>query len=298
MNVKEQARKIINDLMKELRDGEYEFSPIETKQYNFELAISTGSCKVKLLVYFGKKGIKKVLQGNANTQLYKDINFLINDSNELDFGDTKISEPESYIGSDESGKGDIFGPLVTAAVFINKTTCAVLNEYGVRDSKTVSDYQMGELAKIIKDTVGNDFEIISINPLKYNQLYAKFKNLNELLAWSHVKAIQNLSERCGCNEVIIDQFSSKTSTMNTKLFSSSIKVLQTPKAERYTAVAAASILARDKFNNWFKQKSNRKMGLKKGASIEVQTQALNIRKIDGEDKLREIAKLNFKTFRQ
>lgn len=298
MNVKEQARKIIDDLMEELRDGEYEFSPIETKQYNFELAISNGSGKVKLLVYFGKKGIKKVLQGNGTTQLYKDINFLINDSNELDFGDTKISEPENYIGSDESGKGDIFGPLVTAAVFINKTTCAVLNEYGVRDSKTVSDYQMGELAKIIKDTVGNNFEIISINPLKYNQLYAKLKNLNELLAWSHVKAIQNLSERCGCNEVIIDQFSSKTSTMNTKLFSSNIKVLQTPKAERYTAVAAASILARDKFNNWFKQKANREMGLKKGASIEAQTQALNIRKIDGEDKLREIAKLNFKTFRQ
>ena len=168
----------------------------------------------------------------------------------------------------------------------------------MRDSKTVSDYKMAELAKIIKDAVGNNYEIITISPAKYNSLYAKFKNLNELLAWSHIKAIQNLSERCKCSDVIIDQFSSKTSTMNTKLFSSNIKVLQTPKAERFTAVAAASILARDKFNSWFKLKANREMGLKKGASIEAQTQALNIRKIDGEDKINEIAKLNFKTFRQ
>ena len=288
MNVKEQAEKIINDLMKEFREEDYQFSPIETKQYNFELAISSGSGKVKLLVYFGKKGIKKVLQGNATSQLYKDVSFVINESSEFDFGENKVDEPDEYIGTDESGKGDVFGPLVTAAVFINKTTCAVLNEYGVRDSKTVSDYQMTELAKIIKDTVGDNYEIISISPAKYNQLYAKFKNLNELLAWSHVKAIQNLAERCGSKEVIIDQFSSRTSSINTKLFSSNIKVLQTPKAERFTAVAAASILARDKFNSWFKQKANRQMGLKKGASVEVQTQALNIRKIDGEDKIKEI----------
>jgi ribonuclease HIII len=298
MNVKEQAEKIINDLMLKLGKENYQFLPIVTKQYNFELGISNANGKVKLLVYFGKKGIKKVLQGNSSSQLYKDVSFIINESGEFVFGENKIDEPDEYIGTDESGKGDVFGPLVTAAVFINKTTAAVLNEYGVRDSKTVSDFQMTELAKIIKDTVGDNYEIISISPAKYNQLYAKFKNLNELLAWSHVKAIQNLAERCGSKEVIIDQFSSRTSTINTKLFSSNIKVLQTPKAERFTAVAAASILARDKFNSWFKQKANREMGLKKGASVEVQTQALNIRKIDGEDKIKEIAKLNFKTFRQ
>jgi ribonuclease HIII len=112
--------------------------------------------------------------------------------------------------------------------------------------------RLPDLAKIIKNTVGENFEIIVINPAKYNQLYSKFKNLNDLLAWSHLKAIENLSNDSKCNEVIIDQFSSKVSEMNKKLFSSKIKVLQTPKAERFTAVAAASILARDKFNNWFK----------------------------------------------
>jgi ribonuclease HIII len=82
------------------------------------------------------------------------------------------------------------------------------------------------------------------------------------------------------------------------LFSSKIKVLQTPKAERFTAVAAASILARDKFNNWFKFNPAKELKLKKGASNTVQTQALNIRKLYGEQKINEIAKLNFKTFRQ
>jgi ribonuclease HIII len=297
MDVKEQAKSIVTDLMHELENSNYVFSPIVEKQYNYELAIDNGNSKIKLLVYFGKKGIKTVLQGNADSQLYKEVSFMINGSSELDFGESKISEPDNYIGTDESGKGDIFGPLVTAAVYLNKTTTAVLNEYGVRDSKTINDTQMAGLAKIIKDTVGNDFEIIIINPGKYNQLYADIKNLNELLAWSHLKAILNLAERCNCNEVIIDQFSSKTSTINSKLFSSNIKVLQTPKAERFTAVAAASILARDKFNSWFKNKSNRDLKLKKGSSLEVQKLALNIRKEYGNDKLREIAKLNFKTFR-
>jgi ribonuclease HIII len=298
MNVKEQAEKIIADVAQQFTDTNYSVSPIIDKQYNFELSISKGKSKIKLLVYFGKKGIKKILQGNSSSELYKNVNSIINENSELEFGENKIDEPDDYIGTDESGKGDIFGPLVTAAVYLNKTTSAVLNEYGIRDSKTVSDNQIAGLAKIIKNTVGENFEIIVINPAKYNQLYSKFKNLNDLLAWSHLKAIENLSERSKCNEVIIDQFSSKVSEMNKKLFSSKIKVLQTPKAERFTAVAAASILARDKFNNWFKFNPAKELKLKKGASTTVQTQALNIRKLYGEQKINEIAKLNFKTFRQ
>ena len=108
MKVKEQAEKIIFDLIPELENRNFNISPIETKQYNFELSISNGSEKIKLLIYFGKKGIKKVLQGNASSHLYKDVSFLINESSEFDFGENKVDEPEEYIGSDESGKGDIF----------------------------------------------------------------------------------------------------------------------------------------------------------------------------------------------
>jgi ribonuclease HIII len=297
MNIKEQAEKIITDVAAQFKDTNYTTSPIAAKQYNFEVSIGEGKSKVKLLVYFGKKGIKKILQGNSSSELYKNVSSLINENSELDFGENKIDEPDDYIGTDESGKGDIFGPLVTAAVYLNKTTAAVLNEFGIRDSKTVSDNQISELAKIIKNTVGDNFEIIVISPAKYNELYPKFNNLNDLLAWSHLKAIENLSERSKCREVIIDQFSSKVSEINKKLFSSNIKVLQTPKAERFTAVAAASILAREKFNNWFKFNPAKELMLKKGASKSVQTQALNIRRDFGEQKLKEIAKLNFKTFR-
>jgi ribonuclease HIII len=103
--------------------------------------------KLKLLVYFGKKGIKKMLQGNSSSELYKNVNTIINENTELEFGENKIDEPDDYIGTDESGKGDIFGPLVTAAVYLNKTTSAVLNEYGIRDSKTVSDNQIAGFSK-------------------------------------------------------------------------------------------------------------------------------------------------------
>lgn len=48
---------------------------------------------------------------------------------------TAITGP--HIGMDESGKGDWFGPLVVAAVYVDEQTSAALCKVGVRDSKTL-----------------------------------------------------------------------------------------------------------------------------------------------------------------
>ena len=55
-----------------------------------------------------------------------------------------------HMGSDESGKGDIFGPLVTCAAFIDETTGKALADLGVRDSKTIADGQIQKLATQIR----------------------------------------------------------------------------------------------------------------------------------------------------
>jgi ribonuclease HIII len=84
------------------------------------------------------------------------------------------------IGIDESGKGDYFGPLVIAAVFVDATTQGELALMQVRDSKKISDGRILEMAPDIKTICPHS--VIAIGPQKYNALYAKIKNLNRLLA--------------------------------------------------------------------------------------------------------------------
>ena len=75
-----------------------------------------------------------------------------------------------------------------------------------------------------------------------------------------------------------------------------LRLIQTPKAERYTAVAGASILARDRFLSRM-EKLSREYGilLPKGASDRVIQPALDIIKKRGLDELKRVAKLHHKT---
>ena len=101
MNNKESAQSNIYQLRKKIEANGFITSSIELKKYNYEFLI--------------KKGLKTVLQGNDETSLYKQIHNLVIDQQSLVFQEKSINEPSVYIGSDESGKGDVFGPLVIAA---------------------------------------------------------------------------------------------------------------------------------------------------------------------------------------
>ena len=150
------------------------------------------------------------------------------------------------IGIDESGKGDYFGPLVVAAVFVDATTQDELALMAVRDSKKISDGRILELAPDIKTICPHS--VIVIGPQKYNELYAKIKNLNRLLAWGHAKALETLLERVSCERAISDQFGDERLILNALQEKGRRIVLeQRTKAESDLAVAAASILARSEF---------------------------------------------------
>ncbi len=108
------------------------------------------------------------------------------------------------MGTDESGKGDYFGPLVAAGVFVPDGQEDVLRELGVKDSKRLSANRVRQLAEMIKD--GYTHSVVAIGPEKYNELYAKLRNLNRLLAWAHSRVIENILEQIPCTQVITDQF--------------------------------------------------------------------------------------------
>jgi ribonuclease HIII len=199
------------------------------------------------------------------------------------------------IGIDESGKGDYFGPLVIAAVFVDMTTQGELALMGARDSKKISDGRILAMAPDIRAICPHS--VIAIGPSKYNELYTKIKNLNRLLAWGHAKALENLLERVSCERAISDQFGDQQLILHALQEKGRKVVLeQRPQAESDVAVAAASIVARAEFLIRLKRLSD-EVGttLPKGASPAVELAAKMVVKKHGQERLGTVAKLHFKT---
>lgn len=209
-----------------------------------------------------------------------------------------------WAGTDESGKGDYFGPLVSAAVIVDAGIAEQLDALGVRDSKKLSDRRVNELAPKLRRLLAGRYDLTPIPPRTYNKLYEEMrrenKNLNTLLAWGHARSIEDLLRKgIRPDYVIVDQFAD-ASYIERKLLSdtreSGIRIIQFPKAEADLAVAAASILAREAFLAWL-AKASRQLGmvLPKGASPQVIEAARQIVAARGEPALGDYAKLSFKT---
>ncbi len=217
------------------------------------------------------------------------------------FGELQKEIPFPHIGTDESGKGDYFGPLVVAGVLLDESAAARLGTTGVRDSKLLTDRRCQELAAEIRIICNGKFVEVEILPERYNELYDQFKkekkNLNHLLAWGHARTIESLLEKNPCSYAVADQFGNERFILS-KLMEKGkkLQLIQTPKAERYTAVAAASILARDRFLSRM-EKLSQEYGipLPKGASDMVIQPALDFIKEKGIGELKKIAKLHHRT---
>jgi len=205
-----------------------------------------------------------------------------------------FSPEKGHIGTDESGKGDYFGPIVIAGVFLPDGQEDVLGEFGVKDSKRTSDNRARELAEVIKR--GYAHSVVSIGPERYNELYLKLRNLNRILAWGHSRAIENILERVDCRLAITDQFGDRAFVLNALMKKGKrIELIQKPKAEEDMAVAAASILARAEFLNRLRFLSQDVgMELPKGASILVEEAGLKLAKLRGPEILEKVAKTHFK----
>ncbi len=239
----------------------------------------------------------KILVQGKNTESF--LNEYLNTTHQKQISQTSLIDPKlykysSWIGTDESGKGDYFGPLVIAAVLIDETNKEIISNMGVQDSKKITDSTIEKLAvKIKKHTINS---IVVISPEKYNQLYESFKNLNKLLAWGHARAIENILEKKECKNALSDKFGDESLIKNAlKAKGVDINLEQRPRAEDDLAVAAASILARNEFVQRIKKLSALyQIDFNKGASQKVKDQARYFVQNIGRNKLENIAKLHFK----
>ncbi len=203
-----------------------------------------------------------------------------------------------HIGTDESGKGDFFGPLVIAGVLADEKNAQYFLDLGIKDSKKLSDKKMLSLAVEIKKVA--PYSIIAISNSKYNELYANIKNLNKLLAWGHARAIENILNTSHCEYALSDKFGDEALIKSALMKNGrSIRLEQMCKAESDIAVAAASVLARATFVQKMQEMENT-YGIKfqKGCSPLVKAVASEFISKYGKDRLKEVCKAHFKTYNE
>ena len=234
-----------------------------------------------------EKGPKILVQGRGVEDFVK---FVLEPEvfGEARLGYEEVHSPEMFephFGVDESGKGDFFGPLVIAGVFVDGKSARQLLDLGVQDSKRIgSDVRIHALAKEIRRIAREGTDVVAIGPARYNELYQKFGNLNSLLGWGHARVIENLlSRKPDCPRSLSDKFADAHVIENALLrHGRKIRIEQRPRAESDIAVAAASILAREAFIDWLERKG-KELGLKlgRGVSGEIKsTAAAIVEKID------------------
>jgi ribonuclease HIII len=261
--------------------------------------------KEKTNVVFYESG-KLVVQGKGTQEF---IEFVLEPEilQEARMGYEAVLNPDLLLprlGVDESGKGDFFGPMCVAGVYLNEAVIKSWDGAGIKDSKNISsDKRIKELAERIRETPGCVTTTVTFGNEKYNQLYAKMRSVNTMLAWGHAQVIENLlgqkhSMKPPPVRAISDQFaySKETLARALKPLGREIELVQKHRAEEDLAVAAASILARNEFvTRLGTMEKQFAMKFPKGASAAVDAAAKEFVERHGAAELKKVAKMHFRT---
>jgi ribonuclease HIII len=321
---------ITADVRTALEDAGFTLGPVKPIQYGVQFPVSKMAYLRTLRIYSGKKNrlsidMSQLGDGPVADQV-RAIVWAVQSSEEPSPDTSQISsrapqvEESTYplIGSDEAGKGDYFGPLVTAAVLVNnEESAAALRSLGVRDCKDLSDKRVMELSYKIQEIT--TYYVQAAPCWSYNQQYNQVKNLNVLLANFHARTIENLIDNAtylGISKekkepatfeekqefarkitLLVDKFSSNENTLIESMLKlgSCCTLVQKTHAESNIAVAAASILARAQFLMEMEKLSKEySMPFPRGATDVIPAAQDFVRKY-GHNRLQEVAKIHFKT---
>lgn len=278
---------------------------------NYSLALSINQLKLveeMYLAYIVGKDLKNVIfkavKNDVTITLYTNHNLFLEGDYKKELKEIKLRlglSDFSAIGSDEVGTGDVFGPIVVCSTYVPKDMVETLEDLGVKDSKTMTDKKIIELAPQITKLIQHS--VLILKPEKYNEMVRKGYNMNKIKAFLHNQAIILTSDKVEENvPVILDQFCEPRLYFNYLKDEKKIykDVSFYIKAESvHISVAAASIIARYAFLAKM-QEFSRNIGFKLalGAGNIVDRQLVRIYKNKGYDALRPITKLNFKNIKK
>lgn len=260
-------------------------------------------------LYNSGKAVFQGVSADIDANMWKEMERHLNPTKKVEITNSndkkkkdKIIEkidPKIYyantIGSDEVGTGDYFGPIVVTASYVEKENIPFLEELGVKDSKKLTDEKILEIVpKIIKKI---PYECIILSNKEYNENYTDDMNMNKVKAILHNKVLSKLKEKYQADYIVVDQFAQPYVYYNYLKGTNYIRniTFMTKAEDKCLSVACASLISRYVFLKQFD-----KLGetidtfLIKGASDKVDELGVKIVKKYGFDKLKEIAKLNFK----
>jgi ribonuclease HIII len=209
------------------------------------------------------------------------------------------------IGCDLAGKADYFGSLIVAAVYIDRQIAVKLTMAGVQDIRNIGDTKIEVVAREIRKICQDKFVVIEISPPEYNQLYSQLetenRSLNDLLIGAYARSIDELLTKFRCETAIVDKLVNENLLLeHLQNKGREIKVIQDrQKTESHLAIAAASILAKDRLiSNLRKLGKHYQVELPKGSAKAVITAAKQLVATHGIEVLGEVAKLHFKTTKE
>ena len=204
----------------------------------------------------------------------------------------------SSVGSDEVGTGDYFGPIVVTAAYVKKEDVEKLEKLGVGDSKKITDEKIKkmtpELIKIVK------YRSMILTNKEYNEKYTKDINMNKIKAILHNKVLYQImeEEKPKIDYIVVDEFARENRYYEYLKGIPNIQrniTFMTKAEDKNLAVASASIISRYIFLKEFDKLSDSlHIPLPKGAGKDVDKIGEEIVEKYGEEKLKEIAKVNFK----
>lgn len=204
----------------------------------------------------------------------------------------------SAVGSDEVGTGDYFGPIVVTATFVSKEDIPFLEKLGVGDSKKIDDSKILKIAPEIAKKI--KYKSVILSNREYNENYTKDINMNKIKAILHNRVLYQLVNevRPKYDYIIVDEFAREARYYD---YIKDQKVIQrnitfmTKAEDKNMAVACGSIISRYIFLKEFDKLCDIiHIPLPKGAGKDVDSIGEEVVEKYGEEKLKDIAKLNFK----
>ena len=260
-------------------------------------------------LYNSGKAVFQGVSADIDANMWKEMERHLNPTKKVEMTNSndkkkkeKIIEkvdPKIYyantIGSDEVGTGDYFGPIVVTASYVEKENIPFLEELGVKDSKKLTDDKILEIVpKIIKKI---PYECIILSNKEYNENYTSDMNMNKIKAILHNKVLNKLKEKYQADYIVVDQFAQPYVYYNYLKGTNYVRniTFMTKAEDKCLSVACASLISRYVFLKQFdKLGESIDTFLIKGASDKVDELGVKIVNKYGFDKLKEVAKLNFK----
>lgn len=255
-----------------------------------------------ITMYNSNKVMFQGVSADVDANLWKEIDksdYLTKDKKDKIKDETNYSKYyySSSVGSDEVGTGDYFGPVVVSSAYVRKEDVAYLEELGIRDSKKLTDDKILKMAPQIVKRI--KYRSIILSNSEYNEKYGTNTNMNKIKAIMHNKMLYQImeEEKPEIDYIIVDEFAKENKYYDYIKDSAYIQrgiTFMTKAEDKNLAVACASIISRYIFIKEFDKLSDSlHIPLPKGAGAGVDIIGKEVVEKYGEDKLKEVAKLNF-----